>query len=115
METAELERLEAAAAKARDAWSDKSDRLSTLHRELRDLEDKLARDYGPDDAFLALEVVSPRHAKLPFRGCQFCSQFCSALPVLLRVKKQKLRDLEDKLAMEHGPDDAYLALEVPFP
>ena len=56
METAELERLEAAATKARDAWSAKSDRLSEAQRELRELQEQLEKDYGPDDAFLALEV-----------------------------------------------------------
>jgi hypothetical protein len=56
VETAELERLEAAATKARDAWSAKSDRLAEAQREARELEEQLQRDYGPDDAFLALEV-----------------------------------------------------------
>jgi hypothetical protein len=56
VETAELERLEAAASKARDAWSAKSDRLAEAQKEVRELEEQLQRDYGPDDAFLALEV-----------------------------------------------------------
>ena len=56
METAELERLETAATKARDAWSAKSDRLAEAQKEARELEEQLQRDYGPDDAFLALEV-----------------------------------------------------------
>ena len=59
VETAELERLEAAATKARDAWSAKSDRLAEAQKELRELEEQLQRDYGPDDAFLALEVGFP--------------------------------------------------------
>ena len=37
----ELERLEAASATARDAWSSKNDALSELQRELRELEEKV--------------------------------------------------------------------------
>lgn len=59
VETAELERLEAAATKARDAWSAKADRLAEAQKEVRELEEQLQRDYGPEDAFLALEVGPP--------------------------------------------------------
>jgi chromosome segregation ATPase len=62
VETAELERLEAAATKARDAWSAKSDRLAEAQKQLQELQQQLQKDYGPDDAFLALEVGGPRTA-----------------------------------------------------
>ncbi len=52
---AELERLEAAASAARDALSAKSGMLSDMQSEAQDLEGKLARDYGPEDAFLSLD------------------------------------------------------------
>lgn len=73
MEAAELERLESAAAAARDAWSSKSDKLSQLSSELRDLEAKLGRDYGPEDAFLPLDgqCFSATSEKYMYEVCPF--------------------------------------------
>lgn len=87
METAELERLEAAATKARDAWSAKNDRLSEVRQELQDLQEKLEKDYGPEDAFLAFEA-SPKH-----------SLFIHSLEIRRRVSEAQ-RELHDKLAKD---------------
>ncbi len=70
---AELERLEAAAAAARDAHSAKSGRLSELQTEKADLEGKLERDYGPEDAFLPLDgqCFTANQDKYTYEVCPF--------------------------------------------